>query len=285
MMGYRYFLLTFCFLLVAMQVMAQDGNGSGDAFSLSDEQAKKPLTIDLADEGEPEDEAELKKKKRKKKVFYGLKTRKFFVRTGSGDRTIFESFHYLKEYEDPDPFVRDIYWYDFDSRKIKKNRKVNRKSGVILHGPYEKYRLDGTILETGIFYKGTKHGRWTRYDNKNILLDKKKYYKGWPKESIVSYYDKDRKKLKEIIPVEYGKKEGNYFYFHDNGMVAVSGEFQNDEQVKIWREYYKFRRRKKKEVQFKTNPWDNEFQSHIIKEWNEKGELIYDRVDYQRKTN
>ena len=283
MMRYKYFILLFCFFLFPTLVEAQDG--SGDPFSLSEEQAKKPLTIDLASEDEPEEEGEAKKKKRKKNVFYGVKTRKFFVRSGAGERTTFESFHYLKEYEDPDPFVRDIYWYDFDSRKIKKNRNINRKKGVILHGPYEKYRLDGTILETGIFYKGTKHGRWTRYDNKNILLDKKKYYKGWPKESIVSYYDQDRKKLKEIIPVEYGKKEGNYFLFHDNGMVAVSGEFQNDEQVKVWREYYKFRRRKKKEVQFKPDPWDEDFHTHIIKEWNEKGELIYDRQVFQRKTN
>lgn len=284
-MACRYLVLVIFFLLVTTLVAAQEGSGAGDPFSLSEEQAKKPLTIDLAGEDESEEEGEVKKKKRKKNVFYGIKTRKFFVRTGAGERTMFESFHYLKEYEQPDPFVRDIYWFDFESRKIKKNRNINRKNGVILHGPYEKYTLDGTILETGIFYKGTKHGRWTRYDKKNILLDKKKYYKGWPKESIVSYYDKDRKKLKEIIPVEYGKKEGNYFYFHDNGMVAVSGEFQNDEQVKVWREYYKFRRRKKKEVQFKPDPWDEDFHSHIIKEWNEKGELIYDRQDYQRKVN
>ena len=285
-MGYKHLILICYFLAVTSFATAQKSGGSSDAFSLSDEDAKKPLTIDLADdEGEEEEEGKVKKKKRKKNVFYGVKTRKFFTRTGAGERTTFESFHYLKEYEDPDPFVRDIYWFDFESRKIKKNRNINQKNGVILHGPYEKYRLDGTILETGIFYKGTKHGRWTRYDGKNILLDKKKYYKGWPKESIVSYYDTNRKKLKEIIPVEYGRKEGNYYYFHDNGMVAVSGEYQNDERVKVWREYYKFRRRKKKEVQFKSDPWDNEFQSHIIKEWNEKGDLIYDRQDYQRKIN
>ena len=285
MMTNKYTVLTFCLLFAGIGALAQDDKGSGDALSLSEQQAKKPLTIDLANEDETEDQAELKKKKRKKNVFYGIKTKKFFVKTGAGNRMIFESFHYMREYEDPDPYVRDIYWYDYDSRNIKKNRNIDRKNGVILHGPYEKYRLDGTVLEKGIFYKGTKHGRWTKYDNKNILLDKKKYFKGWPKESIVSYYDKDHKKLKEIIPIEFGKKEGNYFYFHDNGMVAVSGEFQNDEQVKIWREYYKFRRRKKKEVLFRPNPYDDKFQSHIIKEWNEKGELIYDRQDFLKKVN
>ncbi len=274
--------LTFVLSLIISTAYAQEKEKSKDAISLSNEQLQKPLTIDFSEQPE-EEEAKLKKAKRKKNVFYGIKTKKYFAKSGAGERTIFESFHFLKEHEEVDPYVRDIYWYDYKSRKIKKNRNIDLKNGVILHGPYEKYRLDGTVLEKGIYYKGTKHGRWTKYNNKNILIDKKKYFKGWPKESLVSYYDQDRKKLKEVTPIEYGKKEGNYFLFHDNGMVAVSGEYQNGEKVKIWREYYKFRRRKKKEVQFKPNPYESEFESHIIKEWNEKGKLIYDRADYLRK--
>lgn len=268
-------------LSFALTINGQD-KGSEDALSLSDEQLQKPLTVDLDNEIK-ESEKKEKKVKRKKNVFYGIKTKKYFVKTGTGERTIFETFHFLKEYQEVDAYVRDIYWYDYKSGKIKKNRNIDLKNGVILHGPYEKYRLDGTVLEKGIFYKGTKHGRWTKYDNKNVLLDKNKYYKGWPKESLVSYYDKDRTKLKEITPIEYGKKEGNYFLFHDNGMVAVSGEYQNNERVNLWREYYKFRRRKKKEVQFKPNPYEKSYKTYIVKEWNEKGELIYDRSAYLKK--
>ena len=272
------------FILLAGLVKVTQGQNQ-DAMSLSEDQLDKPLTISLLDDDEEEEKTELKKKKRKKNVFYGVKTRKHFTKSGVGDRAIFETFYYLREYREPDPYIRDIYWFDFDSRRIKVNANVDKRHGVILHGPYEKYRPDGTIIEKGIYYFGTKHGRWTRYDNKNILLDKHKYYKGWPKESQVTYYDQDRTKLKEVIPVEYGVKEGNYFLFHDNGTIAVSGEFQNDEPVNVWREFYKFRRRKKKEVQFKSDAYDENFNTYIIKEWNDKGDLIYDYNEYRKRVN
>jgi len=31
----------------------------------------------------------------------------------------------------------------------------------------------------------------------------------------------ERKKLKEIIPIEYGERDGYYYLFHENGQVAV----------------------------------------------------------------
>ena len=273
-------LISFCFAcLLVSPVLAQH-----EALDIADDQLKKPLTISLAGDEEEEEAVELKRK-RKKNVFYGIKAKKYITKSGVGDRAVFETFYYLREPIEVDEYVRDIFWYDFESRKIKNNRNINLQKGVVLHGPYEKFRADGTILEKGIFYKGTKHGRWVTYDSKNILQDKRKYYKGWPKESIVTYYDQERTKLKEIIPVEFGVKEGNYYRFHDNGQIAVSGEYQNDERVNVWREFYKFRRRKKKEVQFKSNAYDDDFKTYIIKEWNDKGELVYDYNEYQRKIN
>ncbi|MDN5203329.1 hypothetical protein QQ008_18225 [Fulvivirgaceae bacterium BMA10] len=270
--------LIFIFVLATCSYVFGQENET-DAISLSEEQLGKPLTVDFSESNEEEGDKK-KEKKRKKKVFYGIKTKKMAIRTGIGEKATWEIFHYLRDYEDPDPYVRDIYWYDFDDKKIKRTRNVNKRNGILLHGTYEKIRNE-KVIEEGIYFKGTKHGRWVKYDKNNILLDKKKYFKGWPKESLVKYYDKDQTKIKEIVPIEYGKKEGNYFLFHDNGAVAVTGEYQSGERVKVWQEFYKFRRKKKREVQFKPDAYTDDFNTHILREWNEKGDLLYDKKAFE----
>ncbi|MGK7395151.1 MAG: toxin-antitoxin system YwqK family antitoxin [Candidatus Cyclobacteriaceae bacterium M3_2C_046] len=246
-----------------------------------------PLTIDLYDERDEEDdeEDEDKKKKKKKNVFFGLKTKKGYTKSGFGNKVKIEIFHYLKNYIEPDPYVRDIYWYDFKDKRIRVSGKIDKKYGGILHGPYKVIQNE-QVVEEGIFYIGTKHGRWTRHGKMYdyyVLIDKQKYFKGWPKESKVSYYDRERKKLKEVIPVEYGNKEGNYFYFHENGLVAVQGEFRNDTKVGKWVEYYQFRRRRKREIQYRNDPYNDQFEPFISKEWDEQGNLIYDKEALERR--
>ncbi len=267
----RVFTLSLVACLYSFSLMAQEGADEGsDLFSVT-----SPVTLDF---GENEDKDELYvpgEKKRKKKVFYGLKTKKRFTRKGIGEKTTFELFYVLKEFELPETFVRDVYWLDYRRQEIRKGGKIDPKFGAILHGPYKKMR-NNQVLEEGIFYKGTKHGRWMTYDKNDLLLDKAKYYKGWPKESLVSYYDKSRKKMKEIIPIEYGEKEGYYYYFHNNGRKAVEGEFHWDEPVGDWVEYYATGRRKKV-VRYSKDPHDDEYRPFTWKEWNRKGKLIYQK--------
>ena len=238
-----------------------------------------PLTINLEDNESEVEAAPLRKKKKKKKIFYGIKTKKAFSRSGFGDNVIYELFYYLKEYQKPDSFVRDIYWYDFKTRTIKKTRNVDKEYGVILHGPYKKLMGD-QVIEEGIYYIGTKHGRWTKHTRKDILIDKEKYYKGWPKESIAKYYDPERKKLKEIIPVEFGVREGYYYFFHENGQVAVMGEYQNGAKLGVWREYYETRRRRKRQIVFADNPYEKDYIPFISKEWDRRGRVVYDREKF-----
>lgn len=238
---------------------------------------ESPLTIDLGEEDEDDEPVELKKKKRKKNVFYGIKTKKGFARSGFGDDQVIELFYYLKEFQEPDPYVRNTYWYDFKKRKIVNSRNINKKYAGILHGPYAKM-MGNQLIEEGIFYKGTKHGRWMRFNKYDILQEKKKWYKGWPKESKVAYYeDQEARKMREIIPVHYGEKDGEYYAFHENGQIAVIGEYKFDYKIGLWREYYLQRNRRKREVQYPEDPFENEFTPFITKEWNEDGEVIYDR--------
>lgn len=218
-----------------------------------------------------------KKKKPRKKVFYGIKTKKGFTRKGYGERMVVELFYYLKRPEKANTFARDIYWYDFARREIRKTSTFDPSKGVLLHGPYRKMQGDA-LLEEGIFYKGTKHGRWMRYDRDHLLLDKEKYYKGWPKESLIVYYDPaERKKIKEIIPVEYGEREGYYYRFHENGTIAVVGEFRWNERVGDWIENYESGRRKKI-ITYPAEPFSREFEPYTRKEWNDKGREIYSNV-------
>ena len=125
------------------------------------------------------------------------------------------------------------------------------------------------------------------YFSNDILKDKEKFFKGWPKESEITYYDGGTK-IKEVIPIRNGLKEGTYYYFHDNGVVAVTGVFENDARIGVWKEYYKFRRNRrnrKKEIQYSEDGFSQDFMPFIIKEWSEEGKMLYDRDLQKRKLN
>jgi len=260
-------------LLVASFARAQDDDGFVSI--------NTPLTIDLEANDHLED-VKVKKKRRKKRVFYGVKTRKAYTKTGFGERTTYELFHILKEHQQPDQYVRDIYWYDSRRGGIRTGGKIDPKYGAILHGPYSK-RQGIQVIEEGIYYFGTKHGRWVKMDKNDILLDKEKYYKGWPKESLVKYYDTERTKFKEVIPIEYGEKEGNYFYFFENGLIAVRGEYKYGQKVGKWMEYHHNSQRKKKIIQYPADPYEKEFSPYIWREYNKKGRLVYENKTMGKK--
>lgn len=231
-----------------------------------------PASLDFQKEDEPINTK--KPKKPKKKVFYGIKTKKGFTRKGYGDRITYELFYVLKKPEKPQTFARDIYWFDYTRKEIRKTATFDPAKGVLLHGPYEK-RQGTLVLQKGIFYKGTKHGRWLTYNKDSVLTDKEKYYKGWPRESEVSYYDpSERKKMKEIIPIEFGERDGFYYRFYENGQPAVMGEYRWDQKIGDWTEYYPNKKRKKI-ITYPKEPFDKEVRPFIRAEWNEQGKEIY----------
>ncbi len=242
-------------------------------------------TIDL--EEEEEEEKEVKKKKPKKKVFYGLKTKKARLSKQASGKQLYEEFHYLKEYIEPNFYVREKYYYHKEDRKIKFSSSVKNQEVLILHGPYKRY-LDGQLITEGSFYIGTKHGRWMDYFSNDVLKDKEKFFRGWPKESKITYYDAEGTKVKEVVPIQYGSLEGNYFYFHDNGVVGVTGVYRSGSKIGVWKEYYKYRRNRrnrKKEIQYGEDEFDHDFRPHVIREWSQEGKLLYDRAVRKRKLN
>ena len=274
--GMNRFLIIVSLGFATVPVFAQDRPkdqpfGEEGQFTFETEKPYKLLELD-----EKTDEPIVtKKKKPRRKTFYGIKTKKGFSRKGTGTRTIVELFFVLKKHNPPPPYVKDVYWYDYKRREIRKSDKFDSKKGVLLHGPYKKM-LGNVIMEEGIFFKGAKHGRWMRYNRDDLLEDKDKFYKGWPKESLVSYYDVERKKVKELIPVDHGDREGNYYKFHDNGTLAVFGTYLFDKRVGEWTEYYPSGKRKKV-ILYPIDPFDKIEKPYVKREWNGAGREVYSK--------
>ena len=222
-------------------------------------------------------------KKQKKKFYFGKKTKKGFTKSDNGQRILYENFHYVKDIQSIDSYVRDVYWFSKKKKKIIKTKKIT-KDNFLLHGPYVK-KIGDNVIEKGSYINGLKHGRWVSLSKSNILQDKEEYFLGWPKYSKKSFWDYSKKKLKEIIPIQYGEKDGYYYAFHKNGNLAVKGEYLFDEKIKIWSEYFPDKGKKKREISFPKEPFEENYLPVITKEWNINGKLIYNRQSFLKRIN
>jgi hypothetical protein len=218
---------------------------------------------------------EIKKKKPKKNFYFGQRTHKGFTKVGGAGNQVIELFNYLRTYKDPDPYLQDVYWYSTKEKRIKRTTNIDKGHALILHGPYVKIQNEDTV-EEGNYYMGAKHGRWTTYKKGFILTDKKVYHKGWPKESEITYYDNNQKKIKEVIPKQFGIVHGDYYSFYDNGMLMEEGEYKYGAKVGKWVEYHKLKRKRKKETQYPKDPYDKNFEPYTLMEYDERGNVTYD---------
>lgn len=234
------------------------------------------MPILLFDEEAEKKEKKEKKKKAKKNIWFGLKTRRGIIKNEIRGQEILEFFNYTDEEREPDPYIRDIYWYDTRERQIKTSG-YNGDQGYLLHGPYERM-VNETVVESGMFYYGTKHKTWMLYDSKNVLQDKNHFTQGWPRESRVTYYERNSKTIEKIIPVQYGLEEGNFFHFYEDTQVAVTGEYQYGEKVGLWTEYWDTGNTKairKREIQYQEQAYTKNFRPYIRAEWDKDGNLVY----------
>jgi antitoxin component YwqK of YwqJK toxin-antitoxin module len=230
----------------------------------------------LVDEEKEKGEKKEKKKKARKNIWFGIKTQRGFTKRELRGQSYFEFFNYTDADRTPDPYIRDIYWFDTKERAIK-TTNYSKENGYLLHGPYERV-VNEEVVESGMFYYGTKHKTWMLFDDKNVLQDKNHYAEGWPRESRISYYDRTSKSIEEIIPIQYSLEEGNYFYFHEDQQIAVTGEYKYGEKVGLWTEYWDTNNDKvirKREIQYQEDPYTKNFRPYIRAEWDKDGNLIY----------
>jgi antitoxin component YwqK of YwqJK toxin-antitoxin module len=225
-------------------------------------------------------------KKPKRKTFYGIKTRKAYTKTVKGRNVTYELFYILKKPQPPQPFVKDIYWFHTKRRQVIVGAipEKEKRYAKIMHGPYRKV-LNKQTVEEGIFYLGAKHGRWEKYETgeQEILADKLKYYKGHSKEALITYYDLEKTKIKEVIPVINGKKEGEYLFFTPAGVLIETGKYENDIKVGQWKEFFEQKGRIKKIWQHAPDGFATSFVGYLMYEYDFNGIMTYSKEEEDKK--
>ena len=219
-----------------------------------------------------------RKKKQSRTDYEGLGMVEAYTKIGSGDRTIIEKFHVLKGPQTPSAYARELFWYDQKNNRVTSSVPTDRASVLWLHGPYKRYQ-NGDLVEEGFYYAGTKDARWEKYDANFMLLDKARWARGFPAESRIVWYDSAHTKIKEVMPVEFGKVRGTYLAFHPNGQLAEEGKYDNGLKVGRWTEYYPqtTRRFRRKLTQYPRDQWDTGVEPVVLTEWDEKGKATYER--------
>ena len=189
-----------------------------------------------------------------------------------------EFFNYTDADRQPNPYIRDVYWFDTKEKAIR-TEGFTPEQGYLLHGPYERM-VNETVVESGMFYYGMKHKTWMVFDDRSVLQDKAHFSEGWPRESKITYFNETSKSVEKIIPIQYGLEEGNYFHFYENQQVAVTGEYKYGEKVGLWTEYWDTKNTKairKREIQYQEAPYTKNFRPYIRAEWDKEGNLVYRR--------
>ena len=187
---------------------------------------------------------------------------------------LYQEFYVVKEHKDPPPYHRTFAWYDEKNNRLSEVLSRDPKTNSLLHGPYREYRGENLVKE-GFYYMGVKDGRWLQYDKNFILIDKENYIKGYYEESRISYYDGDSTRIREVVPVRFGKTSGNYYRFYENGTLAEEGRYDDNKKIGKWIEYYEGGNRRKKEIQYPVNYFD-EAQPFTLVEYDEKGKITYE---------
>lgn len=213
----------------------------------------------------------------KKNFYYGEKTKKSSTAFNDRNKVEYRLFNILPEPIKVDNYVKEIFYHDPQRNAVVRVEGKGQMLSRVLHGPYER-TVNDIVLEKGNFYYGMKHETWLYQRLDSTLYDKEHYIKGWLRDSKITYYDEDSKtKVKEVIPFQYGKKEGYYYRFFESGNVAVFGEYVFDQKVGVWIEYHNIPGVvvQKRQIQYPANFYDWEFEPYIRREWNRNSQTIY----------
>jgi antitoxin component YwqK of YwqJK toxin-antitoxin module len=218
-----------------------------------------------------------KKKLQPRDEYAGIKTEGRLGNYGSGVRMTAEQINVVKYVEDEalSPYLQDIFIFDPAQSRVISIQLKEAKNAQICHGPYKKF-VNQKLVEEGYFHMGVKDGRWENYGPENELENKAYYVKGFLKESTFQYYDASRKKIKEVIPRNFGKVRGTYQAFYANGNLKETGKLDDSVRVGIWREYHEVGNggRLKKEWKYGADKFDA-VEPKLIQERDQQSKIIF----------
>ena len=219
----------------------------------------------------------IKKKLVAKDEYANIKTDRRLGQYGSGNRSTVEEINVVKFVEDESlsTYAQEIWWFDPNQSRIVNSSIKDNKTAQICHGPFKKI-VNNVIIEQGLFYMGTKDGRWETFGPENELETKVYYERGFLAGSIITYHDDAKKKIKQVVPNFYGKTRGNYFSFYPSSNLKEDGKFDDSIRIGRWREYYEFGTggRLKKEWRYGKDKFDAS-EPILIVERDSQGKIIY----------
>ncbi|MHA8065120.1 toxin-antitoxin system YwqK family antitoxin [Aquirufa sp. ROCK2-A2] len=219
----------------------------------------------------------IKKKIIVKDEYEGVKTEKRLGQYGSGNRAGYEEINVVKYVEDEaiNPYNQEIWWFDPAQSRIVNSSLKDNKTAQICHGPFKRY-LNQVLVEQGYFYMGAKDGRWENYGPEFELENKQYFKRGLTAESSISYYDIEKKKIKEVIPKVYGKIVGQYLSFFPSGLMKEEGKFDDSVKIGRWREFHEKGTggRLKKEWRFGKDKFDTQ-EGILIQERDNQSKIIF----------
>lgn len=206
-----------------------------------------------------------------------IKTERRLGNYGSGTRNTLEEINVVKFVEDEatSQYVSELWWFDPAQSRIITGSLKDNKAAQLCHGPFKRI-VNQEIQEQGFFYMGAKDGRWETYGPDGELINKQYYFRGFPIESKISYYDAEHKKIQEVTPIVYGKVRGQYRAFYPSGNVKEEGMLDDNVRVGRWREYFEFGSggRLKKEWRYGKDKFDAE-EPVLIQERDAQGKIIF----------
>jgi antitoxin component YwqK of YwqJK toxin-antitoxin module len=219
----------------------------------------------------------VKKKDVYKDEYEGVKTERRMGSYGSGTRSTVEEFQVVKYVEDEalSVYQQEVWWFDPSQSRVVNSSIKENKSAQICHGPYRKI-VNQVVVEQGYFYMGAKDGRWENFGPDGELENKTYYSRGFTAGSEISYYDADKKKIKEVIPRVYGKIRGQYLAFYPGGNLKEEGKMDDSVRVGRWREFHEFGTggRLKMEWKYKKDKFD-EAEPILMVERDPQGKIVY----------
>lgn len=267
-------------LLTAQVQITDKKNASDSSGVVSSSLLPTVAPLLLFNEEKVKAEKKEKKKNARKNTWFGVKTRKGSTRRSLRGQEYLELFHYTDATRTTNPYLRDLYWFDPKERALR-TEGFAPGQGYLLHGPYQRM-VNQEVVESGMFFYGSKHQTWMVFDENNVLQDKAHFTEGWPRASKITYFNTAAKAIEKLIPMQYGLEEGDFYHFYENQQIAVTGEYRYGQKVGLWTEYWntnKGQAIRKREIQYQEQPYSKNFRPFIRAEWDKDGKLVYRKAE------